>query len=162
LLNWIKTLVISSLGCASKPSLGAALTSWFGHSNLNQWSSGGFLTTVDIKNLSNAGKPTVLTQFGCWNAYFVTPSGNSMAHIALLNGENGAATVLGSATLSLAPTEVALAEKFFAAAISKGQTVGDALIEAKKKLSLSSKNIDVLLGWQIIGDPALKVVASGT
>jgi len=140
---------------------GTALTSWFGHSNGAQWSSD-FLSARDFKDqLKNAGKPTVMAQFGCYNAYFADHSGmQSISDVALLNSKNGAATVLGSSSLSLAQSEAKLAKEFFDSLLNSGLTIGEAMIEAKQEIGKSNNQIDVLYGWQILGDPALRVASN--
>ena len=133
---------------------GVELTSYLGHSNMFKWSDSLF-STADVAALTNETKPTVMTQYGCWNTYFVMPTGNSMAHVAMLSGQNGAATVLGSSTLTLASSEAALGQHLFKEMYIEGKTIGEALIAAKQAISSNPSNGDVLLGWQIMGDPAI-------
>ncbi len=134
---------------------GVELTAYLGHSSMFKWSSEGILDTEDLTNLTNTSKPTVMAQYGCWNTFFTMPEGNSMAQVALLNSKNGAATVMGASTLTLAKSEVALGKALFETMYVPGKTLGEALIEAKKNISANSQVSDVLLGWQILGDPAI-------
>jgi len=134
---------------------GVELTAYLGHSSMYKWASEGILDTQDLTNLTNASKPTVMAQYGCWNTYFTLPDGNSMAQVALLDSKNGAATVMGASTLTLAKSEVALGKALFETLYVPGKTLGEALIEAKKNISAKSQVSDVLLGWQILGDPAI-------
>ena len=133
---------------------GSELTSYLGHSNIFRWSDSLFSTT-DVAGLTNTGRPTVMTQYGCWNTYFVLPTGNTMSQVAMLTGQNGAAAVLGSSTLTLASSEAALGEKLFTEMYVPGKTIGQALVDAKIAISGNASNSDVLLGWQIMGDPAI-------
>ena len=133
---------------------GVELTSYLGHSNIFKWSNNLF-NTSDMAALTNTNRPTVMTQYGCWNTYFVLPSGNSMSQVAMLTGENGAAAVLGSSTLTLASSEAALGSRLFDEMYVPGKTIGQALIDAKRTISGNASNNDVLLGWQIMGDPAI-------
>jgi len=133
---------------------GTELTSYLGHSNMFKWSDNLF-GTADAAALTNTNRPTVMTQYGCWNTFFVMPTGNSMSHVAMLSGQNGAAAVLGSSTLTLASSEAALGQQLFTEMYVPGKTIGQALVDAKKAISGNSSNSDVLLGWQIMGDPAI-------
>ena len=53
---------------------GAALTDFIGHSGLTVWTFSGLFNSRDVAALTNAGRPTVVTQWGCWNTYHVEPS----------------------------------------------------------------------------------------
>ena len=68
-----------------------------GHSSRVGWSNSSpkLLQRNDIAAFTNIDKPTVVTQWGCWNTYFVDPRGNSMAETFMNNGLNGAATGFG-------------------------------------------------------------------
>jgi hypothetical protein len=80
---------------------GVSVAAYIGHSSQQQWSRATpplFLAN-EVASLDNIDKPTLVTQWGCWNTYFVDPSGNSMADRFLVGGLNGAATVLGASTL---------------------------------------------------------------
>lgn len=134
---------------------GVELTAYLGHSSMYKWSAEGIVDNKDFETLTNFSKPTVVTQYGCWNTLFTLPNGNSMAHTALLSGQNGAVTVMGASTLTLAKSEVELGKALFETMYVPGKTLGQALIEAKKKISVNKSRSDVLLGWQIIGDPAI-------
>ncbi len=133
---------------------GAELTAYLGHSNMFKWSDDLF-STQDAQALTNINKPTVMTQYGCWNTYYVLPEGNSLAQVLLLSGDQGAATVLGSSTLTLASSEARLGEFLYQEMYVPGKTLGDALVAAKKSISGGSASVDVVLGWQIMGDPAI-------
>lgn len=146
---------------------GAALTSYVGHSGIASWGSGmrpmsqHLLTVGDIASLGNAGSPTVVSQLGCWNNYYVSPSTESLGAKLMLAGEQGAAAVLGSVAL----TEDINGNRFGLALTRRlalsGKRLGDAVAEAKRAFSEESQPDsdlrDVLLGWTLLGDPALQV-----
>jgi hypothetical protein len=138
---------------------GVALTSFVGHSGPSDWTFDGLFKSADVASLTNAGKPTVVTQWGCWNTYFVYPAANTLGHAFLLNGDRGAAAVLGASTLTEAPAEAALAGKLFAHLASPGVSLGEAILQAKRELAAEHPEMtDVILGWQLLGDPLLKIV----
>ena len=138
---------------AAKINEGQSLTSFFGHSSTNQWSFNGLFTGNDAAGLNNIGKPTVVTQWGCWNAYYVSPNEDSMGHRFMMEGDQGAVSVMGATTLTDATAERALAMLVFEN-ISNGQNLGDAILNAKQAYALVYPNdLDVLLGWSLLGFP---------
>ena len=138
---------------------GVSVVSYIGHSSQQFWAytSPPMLRSVEIQSLTNFGKPTVVTQWGCWNTYFVDPNGNTMADAFLLSGENGAATVLGASTLTSSAGERALGVELNKLMYIEGMTLGEAMIRAKQALAQSADFPAVQLGWHLLGDPALKV-----
>jgi hypothetical protein len=137
---------------------GVALTSYFGHSGPSVWSFDGLFDSSDADALENFGRPTVITQWGCWNTYHVMPTYDTLGHRLLLNDGRGAAAVLGAATLTEALSEQKLGRRLFAQIGSQRQRLGKALIDAKKDLALTDpERLDVLLGWTLLGDPTLVV-----
>ena len=140
-----------------KINAGQSLTSFFGHSSTNQWSFSGLFTGNDAAALNNAGKPTVVTQWGCWNTYYVDPAEESMGHRFMVEGDRGALAVMGASTLTSADSERALAEIVFAK-MTDGMRIGDAILEAKQEYALVNPDaLDVLLGWTLLGMPEIVV-----
>ena len=138
---------------------GVALTSYFGHSGPTSWSLSGVFSYQDAAALTNAGMPTVVTQWGCWNTYFVAPEADTLAHRFLLSGESGAAAVLGASTLTEAYSDRALGLQLLPLATQPGQRLGDAMMQAKRELADQFDIVrDVIFGFTLLGDPALKVV----
>ena len=136
---------------------GKSLTSFFGHSSTNQWSFTGLFSGNDAAGLNNVGRPTVVTQWGCWNAYYVNPNEDSMGHRFMMEGDQGAVAVMGATTLTNAASERRLAELVFAG-ISEGKTIGNAITDAKQEYAEDYPNdLDVLLGWTLLGLPDLVI-----
>jgi hypothetical protein len=137
---------------------GAALTSYIGHSGPTAWTFSGLLTTTDAEALTNLGRPTVVVQWGCWNNYHVEPRFESLGNALLLSGDHGAAAVLGSATLLETTSARALSDYLAPRLARPGVRLGEALAAAKQELGQKQPELrDVLLGWTILGDPALFV-----
>ena len=136
---------------------GTTLTAFFGHSSTNQWSFNGLFTGPDAAGLSNQGKPTVVTQWGCWNAYYVSPNEDSMGHRFMMEGDRGAVAVMGASTLTNANSERELARLVFER-LANGERLGDAVTNAKQDYAQDNPNdLDVLLGWTVLGLPELLV-----
>ena len=135
---------------------GVSLTSYFGHSGLHVWSFQGLFSTVDAKVMENAGRPTLVTQWGCWNTYYVDEDENTMGHEFLLNGDQGAAAVLGASTLTDATHERELARHLYDRLFQPGLSLGDAVRLAKQVYAADHPDhLDVLLGWTLLGDPGI-------
>ncbi len=137
---------------------GTALTSYIGHSGSTLWSFSGLFTAADAAALTNAGRPTVVSQWGCWNTYYVVPTYNTMAHKLLLSGDRGAAAVMGASTLTQVESDEAFGALLAPLLVQHGTTLGQAIVAAKRQLAASQPGLaDVLLGWTLLGDPALAV-----
>lgn len=163
----IERAYISALGAeqanvtlVSAMNEGPRLVSFVGHSGPSQWTSNRttpLFTAGEAAALSNAN-PMVISQWGCWNAYYVDPALNTLGHNFLLSGNNGAAAVAGSTTVTNSNSERALGELLMPLMTSKGMPLGAAMQAAKSQLALSHPEmVDVLLGWTVLGDPTVVV-----
>ena len=138
---------------------GKALTSFVGHSSASNWTHAGLFSGTEVKALTNSGAPTVVTQWGCWNSYYVRPDYNTMAHAFLVSGDTGAAAVMGATALTLASSEQTLGEHMMPRLAAPGMTLGQAMLEAKQQAAAGSGDQlkDVLYGWTLLGDPTLVI-----
>ncbi len=135
----------------------SAVTSFVGHSGPTDWTEVGLLGVDDLGDQRGDGLPSVVTQFGCWNTYYVGVGGLGEA---LLTGTGGAAAVLGASTLTSASTDIAYAELLMAELGGAG-TLGEAVQAAKLRLaSRVSGAADIHYGWTLLGDPALALPRS--
>lgn len=139
---------------------GVGLTSYVGHSGLSHWTWEGLFNADDASTLSNVGKPTAVTQWGCWNTYHVLPQYNTLGH-QFMQGESGAAVVLGATTLTHADSENLLGQAFMARVAQGGLTIGEVLQLAKADVQSSTPDLrDIQLGYTLLGDPALALSES--
>ncbi|MEO0368033.1 MAG: C25 family cysteine peptidase, partial [Pseudomonadota bacterium] len=138
---------------------GVSVASYIGHSSQQSWAFTDpmMLTTDEVRTLTNEDKPMVVTQWGCWNTYFVHPSGDSMGEAFLVGGTHGAVAVLGASTLTSADDERVLGIELSSRMYQPGKTIGDAAIEAKQAMAVFSNEASIQLGWQILGDPAIVI-----
>ena len=137
---------------------GVSLTSFVGHSAHSSWASEGLFLASDVASLTNQGRPTAVIQFGCWNTYHVVPASNTMGHAFLLNQGKGAAVVVGSSTWTAAGSADAIGQRLFALVSDGTLSVGEALTEAKRDLARTHPHMrDAILGWTILGDPAIVI-----
>lgn len=144
---------------ASAINNGVSVVSYIGHSSQFSWAytTPPMLSVGEIAGLANQGKPTVVTQWGCWNTYYVDPNGNTMGDAFLIGGIQGAVTVLGASSLTSSNGERALGIELNKRMFEKGVTLGDAIIAAKKALALKEDYPAIQMSWSILGDPAVMV-----
>lgn len=137
---------------------GTAVTSYAGHSTPRGWARDTLLRASDVPALGNEGRPTVVVQWGCWNAYHVSAESETLAGALLLKGEQGAAAVLGAAALSDARAEAELGRHIMPLLSEPGMPIGMAVQQAKHALAETQPDArDVLLGWSLLGDPSMPV-----
>lgn len=137
---------------------GVAFTSFIGHSGPTVWTFQGLFRSADAAALENEGAPTVVSQYGCWNAYFVSPAYDSLAHAFLLSGDRGAAAVLGATTLTENRSDRLLGNVLTPLLAEPGRMIGDAVVEAKRRLAVSHPGLDdIQVGFTVLGDPALVI-----
>ncbi len=137
---------------------GVSLTSYMGHSNTDRWTFTGLLGGEDVTDIANAGRPTIVTQWGCLSASYVDPEEDSMAHRFLVDESgNGAVVVMGATSYTHASAETAMADLLFAR-LQQGMRIGAAVKSAKRALGESRPNqLDILLGWTVLGPADLVV-----
>jgi hypothetical protein len=137
---------------------GTSMVTYTGHSGSTAWSSSNLFTTAKAAALTNAGKPFMLVQWGCWNTYYVEPVNNGLVSSFLFSGDKGAAAILGAVTLTEIESEQLLGEVLTPRLVKPGMTVGQAVQDAKAELAQTHPDlIDVMLGWTLMGDPALVI-----
>jgi len=137
---------------------GVALVTFTGHSSAGIWTFNNLFNTKHAAALTNAGRPFVVVQWGCWNTYTVDPVNNYLVQSFLFSGDRGAAVVLGASTLTNSASEELLGELLTPRMVTPGMTVGQALLEAKNELAQTHPELlYVLLGWSLMGDPALAI-----
>lgn len=161
----IKRAYIQSMGnSAARATLiaglnaGPRLASFVGHSGPNHWTLNPLFVAGDAATLTNTN-PILVTQWGCWNTYYVDPAYNTLGHMFLLSGMNGAALVTGSTTLTNSNSERQLGRLMMAQLAQPGMTIGEAMQVSKAKLAQTHPEMhDVLLGWTILGDPTTVVM----
>ncbi len=137
---------------------GTALVTFTGHSGPQAWTFSGLFNINHAKTLTNVGKPFVVVQWGCWNTYYVDPVYTYMVQSFLFSGDRGAAAVLGASTLVDSDSETLLGQLLTPRLVTPGQTLGAALRDVKLELARTHPDLlDVLLGWSLMGDPALVI-----
>jgi hypothetical protein len=139
-------------------NLGSAMVTFTGHSGPVKWTFSGLFDTTDAAALTNAGRPFVVVQWGCWNTYYVDPVNNYLVQSFLFSGDQGAVAVLGASTLTDSASERLLGGLLVPRMAIPGTPIGQAVQDAKRQLAGDHPGlVDVLLGWSLMGDPTLVV-----
>lgn len=136
---------------------GVGLVNYLGHSNPDRWTFSGLLHANEVDGLTNAGKPIVAVQYGCWGSYYVNPKLRSMSETFLVANNRGAAAVFGSTGLTTVESDVVMGAEMTLLLAVAGKTIGDAEREAKEHVATHNDSADVVLGWTLFGDPTLKI-----
>ncbi|MEM7052440.1 MAG: C25 family cysteine peptidase [Acidobacteriota bacterium] len=135
---------------------GPGLIAFVGHSGPTSWTFDGLFRASDVDHLGNHGQPSLVAQWGCWNTYHVSPRYDTLGHRLLLAGPQGAAAVVGAATLTEGSLETLMGPDFLARLLAPEATVGETMIAVKRELAVQRpEQADILLGWTLLGDPAL-------
>ncbi len=160
-------------------SSGQEIVNYSGHGSFSQWGHNGpvgLFNVNDVPNLTNAGKPSYVFQWGCEVSNFVDPYANNI-DLGLLNATSngqstGAALTIGSTGQDLPDPQAYLSgglpypaqtgqKPYFFGYLANGSSVGVALKLAKNDLLTdygTGQDIqDVVNSYTILGDPALSL-----
>jgi hypothetical protein len=149
---------------AAAVNAGTALVNFVGHSAVDRWTFDPLLTGNDAEALfGNAGAPTVVSQWGCWSSWFVSPTSRSLAERLLLDADGGAAAVVGAATLvETSGTDAYLAgflrDAGAVGGARDGMRLGDALQAMRRGVASDGPGRrDLSIGIHLLGDPTLRL-----
>jgi hypothetical protein len=140
---------------ATSVNQGVRLLNYFGHSSPLSWAQSGLLTTTQLQTglLTNDAHPFVLTQWGCYGAYFVSPQYDTLAH-QLLNSTYGASAIIGSSSLTETGNDSVLAAYLLPELAKKKARLGDAWRNALVQSRAANLQAnDVLTTTILLGDP---------
>jgi hypothetical protein len=140
-------------------ALVGALVSFVGHSSYAMWGlnpTGALLVASEARGLINAS-PHLITQWGCWNTYFVNPNQDTMANAFLFQDHGaGAAAVLGATALTDLGLLQGLGEAFFDQ-IGRKPTIGEVLLKAQKNYARDHPQAAAKIrAFTLLGDPAME------
>lgn len=138
---------------------------YLGHSSPNRWAAQNLLDTTQLAGITHSGLPAIVSQWGCWNNYFVLPSQDTMSHALMLRPNQLAAAVIGSTNLAEDANHLALGIRLFDLvedgrfddeATQSVQTLGEALQTAKRRLaSTAPEHLESNWSIALFGDPAM-------
>lgn len=133
---------------------GKGFVNYSGHGSVGNWAAENVLTTSDVANLTNAGRPSVVVSMSCLNGFFdlySQPVGK-----ALVRAEGrGAVSVWASSSLTLSPDQATMNRALTLTLFGGTGTVrfGDAVRQAKA----AANDPNVRRSFILFGDPTLPV-----
>jgi hypothetical protein len=142
---------------------GADWVNYLGHSSPNRWAFQNLMDTSQLGGIQRSGLPAIVSQWGCWNNYFVLPEQDTMAHALMLRSNRLASVVIGSSSLAEDPSHLALGTRFFdlvedgrfGNADGAVNTIGEAMMQAKRQLLLEApEHAASVYSMTVFGDPA--------
>jgi hypothetical protein len=142
---------------AAHVNSGKALVSFLGHSSPTSWTQESLLNANHVYAglFQNSTKPTAIWQLGCYGAYFVSPSQNTLAH-ALMLRPGGAALVVGASGLTNVASDLTWLSTL--GTRINGQRLGDALLQSQQLMKqMGAQYDDITVGGILLGDPTLRI-----
>ncbi len=137
---------------------------YLGHSSPNRWAAQNLLDTSQLASITRTGVPAIVSQWGCWNNYFVLPDQDTMSHALMLRPNHLAAAVIGSTSLAEDASHLALATRLFdlvedgvfgETTMAPINTLGEALMAAKRNLAEQApQHVESNYSITLFGDPA--------
>ncbi len=128
---------------------GRALLNYYGHGSLDQWSAGNIFNTNLVSQVNNTGHEAFVTAITCFNGDYSWGT-TSLVTALVLKSSGGAIGGLSGTAISNPSGQHQLNEAFYSAVL-RGVPVGEALREGYA----ATADPDVILQFQLIGDPAL-------
>ena len=134
---------------------GVLATHYFGHGGFDIWADEGLLTVDDVDALPSNRRETILFTWTCEAQWYQLRPGINEA--LLLHPQGGALAALGPAGITDPALQTLVFPRvyryFFA-----GETLGESVRLAKAEaLAASASTRPVVEGWNLLGDPALRL-----
>ncbi|MGE0452073.1 MAG: C25 family cysteine peptidase [Vicinamibacteria bacterium] len=128
---------------------------YFGHGGAEQWADEGLLTTDAIAAVAGGNESLVLA-WACLSQWYQYPYAASVGEALVLLPNGGAVASFGPAGISDAGAQAVLARELYAR-LRPGVTLGDAIRDAKAAASAAPNALPAVLGFNLLGDPALRL-----
>jgi uncharacterized repeat protein (TIGR01451 family) len=148
------------------PARAALMTSWqngvvaahyFGHGGVEQWADEFLLSTDDVETLA-AARPTVVFSWACETQWFMNLWGPSINEALVLAPGGGALASFGPAGITAPFAQRGLYEALYSTLGGGESTLGELIRRSKKAaLAKDARMQPVVDGWNLLGDPALRL-----
>ena len=138
---------------------GTGIVHYTGHGGVANWSSKGLLKAADVSGLTNASRPAAVLALSCLVGRYEAPGVDSLGELLLRKSGGGAVAVWGPSGLSRNDPATELGAAFYRAALQDGcGTLGGAILRARRSLPGDLFSADTLASYNLLGDPALRIV----
>jgi len=140
---------------------GVAVLNYIGHGSLSVWGDEKAFQSSDAAQLTNGGRLPLLVTYSCLNGFFQHPEETSLSETLLWKADGGIVAAVVPSGRSYTVYQRALADNFYRALFaSGGARLGDALWQAQRDLQAGAGYEEVLLTFNLLGDPALRFVGT--
>jgi hypothetical protein len=137
---------------------GAMVTHYFGHAGPEAWADEGLLTPEDLPQLERSYRETVLFTWACEAQWFQYLFGPSINEALLLVDGGGALASFGPAGITEPALQRELFSRVYRNFFAGRMTLGEAIRQAKvETLAANPAARAVVEGWNLLGDPALRI-----
>jgi hypothetical protein len=163
----VDRVYLSQLGSGMRPAIaaafdaGAGLMSYMGHGGIAIWASENVWNDWDVPTLVPQGQQPFVLAMDCLNGYFIHPSVNALGEALVKADGKGAIGVFAPSSLSVHWAARVYNEALLRELVSgRHERLGDAVLAAQAAYLESGARPELLLSYQLIGDPALRLRSS--
>jgi hypothetical protein len=138
---------------------GVGLVNYAGSGTLDAWGAEPILQNSDAQLLMNSSRLPVYTTFGSSNGMFNHPDEVSLVETLLWARSGGIVAAVAPSGRTVSWQQGPVADAFYRALLSgEATTLGEVLLQAELDVASEPHLRDVLHPYNLLGDPALKVV----
>jgi hypothetical protein len=141
---------------------GVAVANYVGHGSLSVWGDEKVLTAEDAAQLDNGPRLPLLVTYSCLNGFFQHPEAVSLAEAMLRQPGGGIVAALVPSGRTFTVHQQPLMDDFYRTLFSQPESarLGDALLHAQRALPAGPGYDEVLLTFNLLGDPGLRFIAN--
>jgi hypothetical protein len=136
---------------------GQEVTHIFGHGGPEQWTDEALATVEDVEGLEGTPGEGLVLQWACESQWYQYPLGNSIGEALVLLTQGGAVASFGPTGISDVDKQVAFYQQLYPRLFQSGLTLGEAIRLAKSQAMSNPQTRPVVEGWNLLGDPALRL-----
>jgi hypothetical protein len=136
---------------------GQLVTHIFAHGGPEQWTDESLATVEDIEGLEGSPGEGVVLQWACESQWYQYPLDSTIGEALMLVTRGGALASFGPAGITGVDAQVAFYQQLYARLFRPGTTLGEAIRQAKTAALSNQLARPAVEGWNLLGDPALKL-----
>ncbi len=138
---------------------GVGLVNYAGSGTLDAWGAEPLLQNSDVQLLMNSSRVPVYTTFSSLNGLFNHPDEDSLAETLLWARSGGIVAAVAPSGRTFSWQQSPVREAFYRALLSgEAATLGEVLLQAELEAMREARLRDVHHPYNLLGDPALKVL----
>jgi len=136
---------------------GVFLIAYNGHGAITKWADETLLTSADQAGMTNVGRYPFVFVTNCLSANFADSWRTSMSETFTHNGEHGAIGFFASTSANTPWGQHELARELYKLLWAGMSQAGPLVTAAKVRIGATGNHLDIVRGWVLIGDPALRL-----